>query len=96
MQLLHTDREKKKVADTKTAHDETKRRLEAALRDQRLLSKRVGEVERKNSTLTRKPEAEYWGEEAGRRGWCLSDGECVRERGGDNALGRTQVIGERK
>ena len=41
--------------------------MELALRDQRGMSKRVGDLEKKNSTLTRKPEDEYWGEEAGRR-----------------------------
>ena len=69
-----THREHKKVTDVKVAHDDTKRRLEGALRDQRSLSKRVGEVERKNTTLSRKPEDEFWGEEAGRR--------CVRGEGG--------------
>ena len=66
-QMFFPLREKKKAADVKNAHDETKRRLENALRDQRSLSKRVGDVERKNNTLSRKPEDEFWGEEAGRR-----------------------------
>jgi hypothetical protein len=62
-----TRREKKKVTDTKTVHDDMKRRLDTALRDSRMLAKKVGDVERKNALLTHKPEDEFWGEEAGRR-----------------------------
>lgn len=29
--------------------------------------RKIGELERKNQLMTRKPEDEYWGEEAGRR-----------------------------
>ncbi|KAF5841171.1 hypothetical protein DUNSADRAFT_14174 [Dunaliella salina] len=31
------------------------------------MARKVGDLERKNKTLVRKPEDEYWGEEAGRR-----------------------------
>ncbi|KAG1672779.1 hypothetical protein FOA52_002767 [Chlamydomonas sp. UWO 241] len=82
-------REKKKVADMMNAHTETKQRLENSLRDQRGLAKRVGEVERKNSMLSRKPEDEFWGEEAGRR-FVVQQEELVQLRE-ENAGLRKQV-----
>lgn len=38
-----------------------------------LAAQRLGELERKNSMLMRKPEDEFWGEEAGRRCACIKD-----------------------
>eukprot|EP00798_Chlamydomonas_sp_ICE-L_P022119 gene22119-29179_t len=60
-------REKKRSQDFKLAHDDNKKRLDQVLRDQRMAIKKVGDLEKKNGQLTRKPEDEYWGEEAGRR-----------------------------
>ena len=41
--------------------------LAQTLRDQRMAVKKVGDLERRNGMLSRKPEDEDWGEEAGRR-----------------------------
>lgn len=47
--------------------DSYKSKLDALLRDQRNLVKRVGELERTQTVTRKRPEDEYWGEEAGRR-----------------------------
>lgn len=47
--------------------DNYKSKLDALLRDQRNLVKRVGELERTQTVTRKRPEDEYWGEEAGRR-----------------------------
>ncbi|GFR44254.1 hypothetical protein Agub_g5456 [Astrephomene gubernaculifera] len=60
-------REKKRSADYKSLADTHKQRLDSFLRDQRHLVKRVGELERSQAAVKRRPEEEFWGEEAGRR-----------------------------
>ncbi|EFJ46513.1 hypothetical protein VOLCADRAFT_118102 [Volvox carteri f. nagariensis] len=60
-------REKKKSAEFKTLADTYKQRLDRFLRDQRNLVKRVGELERSQAVSRKRPEDDYWGEEAGRR-----------------------------
>lgn len=68
-------REKKRANDFRLAAEENRRRLEAALKEQRLLVRKLGETERSlgGSTAARKAarqaavEQEYWSEEAGRR-----------------------------
>ena len=44
-----------------------KQRLDGFMRDQRNLVKRVGELERSQALWKKRPEDEFWGEEAGRR-----------------------------
>ena len=44
-----------------------KQRLDGCMRDQRNLIKRVGELERSQALARKRPEDEFWGEEAGRR-----------------------------
>jgi hypothetical protein len=60
-------REKKKSAEFKTLAETHKQRLDAFLRDQRHLVKKVGQLERSQALVKKKPEDEFWGEEAGRR-----------------------------
>ncbi|KXZ46909.1 hypothetical protein GPECTOR_39g403 [Gonium pectorale] len=60
-------RERKRSADFKAMADTYKQRLDSFLRDQRNLVKRVGELERSQALARKKPEDEFWGEEAGRR-----------------------------
>lgn len=66
-------REKKRCSDFRNASDEYKRRLEAALKEQRTLVRRVGEAERAGGgqahrlALRTKLEDDLWSEEAGRR-----------------------------
>ncbi|GIL57334.1 hypothetical protein Vafri_12599 [Volvox africanus] len=60
-------REKKRSAEFKTLADTYKQRLDKFLRDQRNLVKRVGELERSQAVAKKRPEDDYWGEEAGRR-----------------------------
>lgn len=47
--------------------DTYKQRLDGFLRDQRHLVQKVGQLERTAAATRRKPEDEFWGEEAGRR-----------------------------
>jgi hypothetical protein len=72
--LLHV-REKKRANDYRAAAEEHRRRLEAALREQRSLVRKLGEAERslggsaaaRSSARKAAAEQEYWSEEAGRR-----------------------------
>lgn len=59
-------REKKRSSDFKALADTHKQRLDALLRDQRTLVKRVGELER-TQVVRKRPEDDFWSEEAGRR-----------------------------
>ncbi|KAG2486785.1 hypothetical protein HYH03_014584 [Edaphochlamys debaryana] len=60
-------REKKKSADFKAMADSYKQRLDGFLKDQRSLVKKVGHLERTAAAQKKRPEDEFWGEEAGRR-----------------------------
>ncbi|KAG2431181.1 hypothetical protein HXX76_009709 [Chlamydomonas incerta] len=60
-------REKKRSSDLKAMADSYKQRLDGFLRDQRNLVQKVGKLERTAAAARRKPEDEFWGEEAGRR-----------------------------
>ncbi|KAG2447989.1 hypothetical protein HYH02_007017 [Chlamydomonas schloesseri] len=60
-------REKKRSSDLKAMADTYKHRLDGFLRDQRNLVQKVGQLERTAAASRRKPEDEFWGEEAGRR-----------------------------
>lgn len=68
-------REKKRATDFRAAAEENRRRLEAALKEQRALVRKLGEAERSLGgsaaarTAARKAaaEQEFWSEEAGRR-----------------------------
>lgn len=81
-------REKKRANDFRSAAEGNRRRLEAALKEQRLLVRKLGEAERSLGggtaarTAARKAaaEQEYWSEEAGRR-FAVQQEEllCLRE-----------------
>lgn len=68
-------RERKRAAEFRASAEDSRRRLEAALREQRQLVRKLGEAERSmgGSTAARAAarkaaaEQEYWSEEAGRR-----------------------------
>lgn len=51
----------------------------------------MGDLEKKNSTLTRKPEDEYWGEEAGRR-FAIQQEELVDLRDENSKLKHTLTM----
>ncbi|GLI67567.1 hypothetical protein VaNZ11_011794 [Volvox africanus] len=80
-------REKKRSAEFKTLADTYKQRLDKFLRDQRNLVKRVGELERSQAVAKKRPEDDYWGEEAGRRFVAQQD-ELVALREENAALKR--------
>lgn len=68
-------RERKRAAEFRSSSEDYRRRMEAALKEQRLLVRKLGEAERSlgGSTAARAAarkaaaEEEYWSEEAGRR-----------------------------
>ncbi|GLC41809.1 hypothetical protein PLESTM_001241900 [Pleodorina starrii] len=78
-------RERKKSADFKALADTYKQRLDSFLRDQRNLVRRVGELERSQALTRKRPEDEFWGEEAGRR-FVVQQEELVSLREENTAL----------
>lgn len=74
-ELMLSCREKKRANEFRAAAEENKRRLEAALREQRALVRKLGEAERslggsaaaRTAARNTAAEHEYWSEEAGRR-----------------------------
>lgn len=86
-------REKKRSSDYRAAAEEHRRRLEAALREQRSLVRKLGEAERslggsaaaRSAARKAAAEQEYWSEEAGRR-FAVQQEELVALREQNAAL----------
>jgi hypothetical protein len=86
-------REKKRANDFRASAEEHRRRLEAALREQRSLVRKLGEAERslggseaaRSAARKAAAEQEYWSEEAGRR-FAVQQEELVALREQNAAL----------
>jgi hypothetical protein len=86
-------REKKRANDFRSAAEENRRRLEAALREQRALVRKIGETERslggsaaaRSAARKAAAEQEYWSEEAGRR-FAVQQEELVNLRAANHQL----------
>lgn len=91
--LCPVTREKKRANDFRSAAEENRRRLEAALREQRALVRKIGEAERslggsaagRSAARKAAAEQEFWSEEAGRR-FAVQQEELVNLRAANQQL----------